>query len=78
MIKETSVFVQGKNQNTALPDGRIANGLVCRFDQTFAKSAIIERMLRCAPLIVVQKRIARFDTSIVVSKGSLQVSCKFL
>src|SRR6516162_1077985 len=78
VIKETSVFVPGKNQNAAFPDRRIANGLVCRFDQAFAKSDIIERMLRRAPLIVVQKRIARFDKHIVVRKESLQVSSKFL
>src|SRR6516225_9851841 len=78
MIIETSVLVIGNNKNTALPDRGIANGFVCRFDQTFAKSDIIERMLRCAALIVVQKRIARFDKHIVVREGSLQICGKFV
>ena len=77
MIKETPVLVPSNDEDAALPNYRIANGFVCRIDQTFAKSDIIEWMLRCASFVVVQQRIARFDKHIVVGKGPLQVGRKF-
>src|SRR5579872_573298 len=53
MIEKASVLVPGNDENAALPNRRVANGLIGRFDQAFTEPHVIQRMLRCAALVVV-------------------------
>src|SRR5579862_2192211 len=78
MVEEATVLIRCDDKHAAPPDLRVADGFVGRFDQPFAKSDIIEGMLRCAPLVIIKKVVARFNEYVVVGEWSLQVGCEMV
>src|SRR6266851_4408531 len=76
MIVKATMLVPGNDEDAVVPDGGVTDGLIRRFDQSLAEPQIIERMLRCAPFVIVQQAVARFDEDVVVGEGSLQIDCE--